>query len=333
MGTNEENKGNTRPNDKAEETSSKFGRVIDVLHSKSKLPSLRTYQGDMAEFIKKKDESVISIAIKEKERKEEKEKIKIPLKQDKKNFSANLVIISLSILLIAGGVLASFYLLKFVQKKPASEVVIKTEIIPYNNLITLTGVTKENLKSELAKLSLINGINAIEIHGADNLPLQNAKDFFAFLEVRLPGALERTLGDRYVFGIISQNKENSSFVVITVDDFGNAFSSMLDWEKSMAEDLSFLSPEENLPMNIDFAATSTESVASTTADVKIPLKIDSFSWKDVIIKNKDTRGLINKSNQTRIAYTFLDKNTILITNSISAIGDISSAYVSRSVAR
>ena len=35
-----------------------FGRVIDALHSKQKLPSLRTYQGDMAEFIKSKDESV-----------------------------------------------------------------------------------------------------------------------------------------------------------------------------------------------------------------------------------------------------------------------------------
>ena len=53
----------------------KFGKVIDLLHNKTKLPSLRTYQGDMAEFIKNKDESIVSIVVKEKE-KEEREKEK-----------------------------------------------------------------------------------------------------------------------------------------------------------------------------------------------------------------------------------------------------------------
>ena len=47
-----------------------FGRVIDALHTKSKLSSLHTYQGDVAEYVKDKQESVISIAVKEKERQE-----------------------------------------------------------------------------------------------------------------------------------------------------------------------------------------------------------------------------------------------------------------------
>ena len=66
-----ENKKNVDPDNKPEKTSSKFGRVIKALHNKAKLPSLRTYQGDMAKFIKEKNESVISIAIKEKVKKEE----------------------------------------------------------------------------------------------------------------------------------------------------------------------------------------------------------------------------------------------------------------------
>ena len=57
--------------------SNEFGRVIDALHSKQKLPSLRTYQGDMAEFIKSKNESVISIAVKEKEKNRKKNESKI----------------------------------------------------------------------------------------------------------------------------------------------------------------------------------------------------------------------------------------------------------------
>jgi hypothetical protein len=95
-------------------------------------------------------------------------------------------------------------------------------------------------------------------------------------------------------------------VIITVNDYGSAFSAMLDWEGNMEKDLSFLN-----------TATSTEV----------------FAWKDIIIKNKDTRGLVNQNDESRITYTFLDKNTILIVGDISVIGEISSAYASRSVAR
>ena len=42
-----------------------FGKMVEMLHNKSKLSSLRTYQGDTAEFIRSKNESVISIATKE----------------------------------------------------------------------------------------------------------------------------------------------------------------------------------------------------------------------------------------------------------------------------
>jgi hypothetical protein len=310
-----------------EDNSKKFENVIDALHNKSKLPSLRTYQGDMAEFIKEKNESTISIALKEKEKKDEEKKeeeFSLPKKSasKKEGFQINLTIIILSLLLIGGGVLASFYIFQFLKEEPVNEVVLKEEIIPYNNSITLANVTSADLGSELGKLSPANGISVIKISGIDGLPIQKAKDFFAFLKISLPPALERTLKDQYLVGVISQNKENSYFVVITVNDFGKSFSSMLDWEASMVKDLSFLNVETNMA-----------TIASTTATTTIPIKQESFIWKDIIIKNKDTRGLVNEKDKSKIAYTFLDKNTILITGNLSAIGEISSVYASRSVAR
>jgi len=65
-----ENKEKTGSNEGIGQVPKEFGQVIDTLHSKQKIPSLRTYQGDMAEFIKEKNESVFSIAAKEKKRKE-----------------------------------------------------------------------------------------------------------------------------------------------------------------------------------------------------------------------------------------------------------------------
>jgi hypothetical protein len=351
-----------------EDNSKEFGKVIDALHSKQKLSSLRSYQGDMAEFIKSKDESVVSIVVKEKERKERKEKEELEVQKEAQKieptsksvshtsaspvfpashpvhssptrqgsgFQMNLTMLLLSILLIGGGALASIYIFDFIKKEPQAEVVLKEDIIPYNNTVTLANITKENLGSELAKLSLNSGVSILKISDSSGASLLKAKDFFNFLKVSLPSALERTLKDDYVVGVSSQNKENSYFLVIKVNDFGQAFSAMLDWEGNMSKDLAFLNnTEEVLGVATSSVATTTTTITSTTTtNIKIPLKPEVFVWKDLIIKNKDTRGLVNEKGKSKLAYAFLDKNTILITNNLSAIGEISSIYASRSVAR
>lgn len=330
------------------DNSAEFGKVIDALHSKQKLPSLRTYQGDMAEFIKEKNESVISIAVKEREKKEEEkweEKLTLEPKaekSDREGFQMNFVLTALSLLLLLGGGWAALYVFDFFKEKPTNEIVVETEIIPYNNSITLANVTEKNLGAELAELSPISGINVIMLSDMRGSPVRDAKDFFSFLKISLPGALERTLEGKYVLGILSQSDGNHPFVVFVVNDFGQAFSAMLGWEKNMEKDLAFLIQEDvKTAAETNAVASSTantttttaSTTAATTTQVKIPLLPEGFDWKDVIIKNKDTRALVNQKGQVKIAYTFLDKNTIFITDSTKAVGDMSSAYASRSFAR
>jgi hypothetical protein len=368
--------------EKNEEAENKFGKVIDILHSKQKLPSLRTYQGDMAQFIKDKNESVLTVTLKEKKRREDREdqaKIKTETQKEgqtetqtgavsqevvvakPKNLRTNIIIIILSFLLLGLGVLASFYIFNFLKKEPVSEVVIKQEIIPYNNLAPLSNVSAGDIGKRLASVVLPNGINIVEISDVNGLSLQKSGDFFTFLKISPPSALKRILKDDYVLGAISKDGKNKPFIVLTVNDFGGAFSAMLDWEKKMGEDLAFLSfkEEKNIVaietpvatttpvINISTTTVATNAtttkIASSTATTtklvktvempKTPEKTETFTWKDVIIKNKDTRGLVNENGQTKIAYTFLDKSTILIVGDIDAIGEISSAYVSRAVAR
>lgn len=341
-----EDKEVTRLDDEVGQAPGDFGKVIDALHSKQKLPSLRTYQGDMAEFIKEKNESVISIAVKEKERKEEikeEENFSPIVKKtttSEGGFKINFITLFLSILLLGGGALAVMFVFDFSKKEQPAEIVIKTEIIPYNNLITLANLTNKNFGTELSKLIPTNGISILKISDQNGNLFQTAKKLFDFLQISLPATLERTIKDDYALGIISQNNQKAYFLVISVNDFGRAFSGMLDWEKNMTNDLSFFNPEKEVLIvatTTNIIATSTRSTgsgqAATTTIVKIPMKPETFIWKDVIIKNKDTRGLINEKSQSQIAYTFLDKNTILIVNNLWAIGDISSTYASRPVAR
>ena len=108
----------------------------------------------------------------------------------------------------------------------------------------------------------------------------------------------------------------------------------------MEEDLAFFNVEiaPVAPTDTMISTTTSAIATSTSTTTKVvslqpPTVKDIFNWKDLIIKNKDTRGLVNQKNQAKIAYTFLDKNTILITDSLGAIGDMSGAFASRSVAR
>lgn len=325
------------------DTSKDFGKVIDALHEKKKLSSLRTYQGDMAEFIKSKNESTLSVALKEKKRKEERaEKAQkvgsdnlIPVQKTKSvsNFKINFITLALSLGLLIGGAGAVFYVLQFVNMESAPDVAIKTEIIPYNNIITLANVAGANLGSEIQKISTTNGISIIKITDESGKSLEKSENLFNFLGISVPDALGRTLKDPYAFGLFTLNDQKSAFLILTVNNFGQAFSAMLDWEGSMAKDLNFLilkTGTETLASSSP--ATLATSTASTTP-IKIPLKPEVLVWKDLIVKNKDVRGLVNEKGKAKIAYTYLDKNTILIINNTAAIGEIYNAYSARAVAR
>jgi len=342
-----ENNNEIKLDNKEKDKVNKFGKVIDLLHNKTKLPSLRTYQGDMAEFIKNKDESVVSIVVKEKEKEERekekrqteqiKQKIEVenpamfPKSKEKSKYSGlqiNFTIIILSLFLIISAGTVIFYVIKVLKISPVVEVTLEQDILPYNNLVTLANITKANFGSELSGLRLENGVSVFQISGTDGKLFKKPEDLFDFLEVSLPSILERTLKNEYLVGAISQNEKTFPFIILTVNDFGRAFSAMLEWENNMVEGLAFLNPKkQGADSSIDLKQT-----ASTT-ETTIPLKPEIFAWKDIIIKNKDTRGLVNSKNQAKIAYTFLDKNTILITGDLTAIGEVSSVYASRSIVR
>lgn len=329
----ENNKSADFGNEEKKDNSAEFGQVIDALHSKQKLSSLRTYQGDMAEYISKKNESVISIAVKQKE-KEREDDLKMPVKSGESRFKTNLTIIVISLILLVSGGAGLFYIYNSLQKEPVSTSVPEVKIIPYNNLITLANITSENLGSEIAKIPPSNGVSILKISNASGILLQKSKDFFSFLKISLPPTLSRTLKDDYALGIISQNDQTSYFLIISVNDFGLAFSSMLEWEQNMENDLSFLNPEVSVAaIPPIFPASSTASTTLSVVSTTTQTKSGIFEWKDMIVKNKDTRALANLKDQAKIAYTFLDKNTILITNNLSAIGDLYSIYASRAIAR
>jgi hypothetical protein len=291
---------------------SDFGKVVKELHHEQKIPSLRTYQGDIAKFIKEKNESTISIALKEKAKKEEEHKL-IPQNEtrEKAGFQINFTIIILSFALIVGGIFASLYIFNFLTTPKEPEKLIEVEIIPYNNLIHLTNVSKETISSEIEKISQKNGVTLIKISNEKGLSIATTEEFFKFVTVPDQRNITRVIKNDFILGTISNDESSARFIIFKVNDFGRAFSSMLEWEKDMLNDLKIFN----------------KKTATTTSSEYL------FNWRDAIIKNKDVRSLINEKGESQIAYTFLDKNTILIIDDIFMLDDIALSFSSRQVVR
>jgi hypothetical protein len=284
----------------------KKAELIEVLHKKNATASLRSYQGDIAEAVKQKNESVLSINLKEKKRQDEERIV-----QPKKKVSGNsFLILFLGLFLIVASFYTVTFILGYFSSGPIKETEVNENIISFNNKITVSNVTKDSLGIELFKLPRGSGINEIKISGLDGRVLESGVDFLNFLEIEAPPALVRNLEPNYFVGVANFSNVYSPFLIFKVNDFGLAFSSMLEWEESMSRDLAFL----------------------YGADANTYLK-EGFYWQDLIVKNKDTRAFINEDKSIIIAYTFLDKNTILITIEKNTISDISSIYSARSVAR
>lgn len=316
--------------EKKNEAGKDFGKVVEALRTKQKLPSLRTYQGDMAEFIKEKNESVVSIALKEKKGKEKKQKAEEVKTQTaaepvrrKGGLRQNLPVVVLSLLLTALGAGAVYFVFQTLSGQSPDEAVIEDRLISYNNLVTLSPLTRESLQAAMANVSLAEGISLMAMPGANGTEL-TVKEFFGLLQVVPPSTLSRTLQADYAVGTLSENGTAAKFVIITVSDFGRAFSAMLEWEANLESDLSFLSWKPLNPV-----ATSTEEAALGTEVVS--QEEGPYAWKDVIVRNKDVRALVNERGESKIAYSFLDKNTILIVDDLSAVGKLLSVYVSHVV--
>ncbi len=308
---NEENNLNGVANDKDNVN------VIGALHKSEALPSLRTYQGDVAEFIKEKNESVTSIAVKEKEKRrveEREESIKSGGKSE--GFRISFIAIVLSLFLLFAGAVTVFFVVKFLSKEEPI-ISLKQEIIPYNNEVSLPNLARETFGEQLGLLSEAPGITAIRLSDTSGKSINTLPLFFSFLGANPPSSLSRSLKPEFFFGAMNNSGSISHFLIVSSDDFGIAFSGMLEWETTLAKDLYFLSNNYS-----DIENTQTDLEEEVLGDI----------WKDVIIKNKDTRSLFS-GNKPIIAYTFLDKSTILITNNLESIGEISSSFASRSVIR
>ena len=302
---------------------------------------LRTYEGDIAESIRKNDTSVASVNLAEQKKKEE-QKAAGFTSEKREAFAWNGVISLVSIVLIVGaiGVLGFLYL---AQKNKTPDVVV-----PQYSIITTDKTNKIDATAALATKDRAKIIKLI----SDNLETENvagsfgeikfdqisSEQFMSLLAKTAPSSFSRALGGPWLFGFYNAGTGESRaepFVLLGVDSFDNAFDGMLRWEAGMGGDLREIFIKQNQVVlqnqNIESAvgtstgsgvgtgATSTSTGTGTgTTSEKIILATPQTSelqnsFEDLIIKSKNARVLKDTAGNVVLLYSFLNDKYLLIT--------------------
>jgi hypothetical protein len=290
--------------------------------NKNNLKTVRTYMSDMADTVRENEISVIKVALAEQNKNAREDLYRkaegSPVKK--------IIWIIGGVILMAGAIYGAYYFLKQKQIKEIPQQIIREKsIISYDETSSID-LTNENefinkIKTEKSipgtiknKTGSIKFISlSKEIDGVKEKIL--IQDFFNGMKFTAPSSFIRSLSDSYMVGTYTKDSSEVAsitdstpklFMIFKSKDYEFSYAGMLEWESTMPGDMLGL-------------------YELNTTDTKLALNKRLF--KDVIISNKDSRVLYNENEKPILYYLFADKDTIIITDSIDAIKEISSRLV------
>ncbi len=266
--------------------------------------TVRTYASDVAEAMKAGQGSMVKIALAEEDRRREG-----GTPADAKTSRTFMIV---SLILIALGIAIVVFIFISARKKPVSVVVDAPPpvivTLDASRSVDITGMTRGSIKSRVAdalsgaevRLGSIEGITLVEQSGGLYTEV-SADLFFTRIESAIPSALRRTLGKQIVFGVHAL-EGNGPFILLTTDSYATAFDAMLDYERTMFDEL--------------------YDVFGIDATVNRYLFTSNF--QDKVIKNQDTRALISSEGKPVFFYSFLGENkgVIIIATKDSTIEEV-----------
>lgn len=267
----------------------------------SSLKQIRTFQGDVASALKNQNESLVSIQKSQ------------AIKNDEENLNKNegagdtrkkiALIVSIVLFLILGG--GAGYITYKHFKTATAPVVISVapnrflSVSETKNINSQT-LSKESLfslvddeKNKKGILGVPGQLVQIELRKDEGeaAPLMTTSEFLILIEARPPTSLVRAFDPLFMLGVNGSN-QGSTFLLIKLKSFEQAYPGMLSWEPDMAEDLMPLFTNQN---------------ASSTL-------IKDKGFEDVTISNKDARVLKDSEGKSILLYTFIDNQMVLITD-------------------
>lgn len=268
-----------------------------------RLSTLRTYQEDAQRVIRGENLSLASMALKERARALERSE-EAPTEDSHR--TRNIILGSLSALLILGGIGAISYFVFFRTTEEPTVVDTRIQSMIFadtDTVIDIKGSTGDAILKQIRRsfsasrtLGTVENVllaeKTISETGEGTTLGLSADQFFRFLVAKAPDAFARLLDGPYMYGIHGYAK-NFGFILAETTNPERVYSELLSWEKtSLARDLIPLLRED-----IDLSATETTK------------------FQDTLLKNVDARVLRNQNNEIILVYAFLTQERLLIAGS------------------
>ncbi len=249
--------------------------------------------------------------------------------KEKRNILKPLITIVLIMLFIGGGIYGAYYVYEnnlLSTTTPIEQKIIipsiispdkqmawnidsinKTQLIPQ-----IYSQFKKNTQEKGKVLELILTQKVIDSEKQTDKAISGST-FIEKSGISMPDVLKRSLTDRWMLGSYSEEDGRiTPFIILTTDFFQNTFAGMLSWEKSMPEDLSLILNYREKAKEIDLFASST---ISSYFNIR-------GSFVDKQIMNRDLREFRASNGELLFLYSFINKNSLIITTTESSLIDI-----------
>ena len=278
--------------------------------------SIRTYEGDVANAMAGKKTSVMSMAIAESSRKTGADTLTNSYVEPK-NYGRKIATLLLSLLLVAAGLGGGYYLY---LKSPLAQ----NDPPAVNNKIpSIVAAEKQTIVSlqDLDGSQTIKKINNSYLN--ENIPEETILELIfsqtvgsttvrvgtsAFLDkfdFEIPDTMRRSLKESWMFGVHATEGSKNPFILLKNDFFQNTYAGMLKWENSMPEELADV---------LNYRSRSLQDDPVSTSSISQFFNLHG-SFEDRTIMNRDVREFRNERGDLLMLYSFIDKDTLIITTS------------------
>lgn len=298
--------------------SQKLEKQQETENKENEIKPLRTYEDDVAEIIKKQKESATTIHLAEQKRKRDRKDIQETKKEIEEFKSKRSAVLWISFFLIVAGLGALGYFYydhltskRVVSLKPDSVIAIDGEI----------EVPLDDFREEKAVSLIHESIENQEIKESQFFKIKPLKKSFEIdaptllrsLGASAPELLYRSFADDFMLGT---KGKNNLFLLIKIQIYDNAYAGMLKWENRMEKDLKPLLEGE-----------------SQISDSGLSLLKENSQFRDEIIDNKDVRILYENEKNVSILWGFIDRETLVITDSKEIYRELRDKYLKTKLVR
>lgn len=297
---------------------------------KEEVQAVETYQGDIEKLVKQKNVSVVSIAAAEATRKEALPKAPVPPSDTSLLLKRSAIIVGALFFCFGAVTILVFAFFRpapsvsipkqpeapFILVDDTQSIVFKQEQFTHTVVLKALQDKKEKSSLSLGLMSRFYLGVAVPIDNKVTYTLVPASELLSVLAPNMPEALLRSVSNNpYLLGFHAFDG-NQAYLIVKVDSYEQAFSGMLSWEAAISRDLSPLFTRKVRP-HIPEEKIATSSIATTTTIQLLPT-----GFVDRVVENHDSRVIQNETGDILLLWTFLDKDTLVITTNEYTLREI-----------